>query len=282
LSQDSNSSSIVSSCPYNWSEEAGCQIATAISPDAKRLRLTLDNRRFAPDNPRVARVVLEQAGRIFVSPEGRVAALDGVSLAVESGELLLLSGPSGSGKTTLLRVIAGLETLSEGQLYFDGKDMVEVPPHMRNVAMVFQNPALYPHMTARQNMEFGLRLRGIPARERSRRVDEAAELLGIRDLLNRRPSQISGGQCQRVALGRAWVRRPDVFLLDEPFTSLETSLRAELRQHVRALQSTVRATTILVSHDPEDLLEFGGRIALLQQGKLAQVGNVRELREAPG
>jgi multiple sugar transport system ATP-binding protein len=226
----------------------------------------------------VARVVIEKASRAFGPATTRVCALDEIDLSIGSGELLLLTGPSGSGKTTLLRAIAGLEPLDSGDIFFDGKSMAAVPPHLRNVAMVFQDPALYPHMTVGQNLEFGLKLRKCAAAERSRRISEVADVLGIAPLLDRRPAELSGGQRQRVALGRAWVRRPDVFLLDEPFSSLQTPLRAELRQHLRTLQSSVKATTLLVSHDPEDLAGFEGRIAVMHAGKIVQITGASELR----
>jgi multiple sugar transport system ATP-binding protein len=233
------------------------------------------------NNPCVAQVVLTKATKLFETTSGSSVALDHVDLVVDSGELLLLTGPSGSGKTTLLRLIAGLERPTDGKVQIGGADMADVPPHARNVAMVFQNPALYPHMTVRQNIEFGLKLRGCAHQERSRRISEISELLCISDLLGRRPAQLSGGQAQRVALARAWVRRPDVFLLDEPFASLEPAMRAQLRNHVLSIQASLRATTVLVSHDPADIAGFGGRIALVRSGKLVQIGKLADFRSGP-
>lgn len=226
------------------------------------------------------RIVIEQAIKTFPGLCVRPALAVG-SLAIEDGEMLVLAGPSGAGKTTLLRVVAGLERLTSGRVSFDGVNMEKVPPRDRNVAMVFQNPALFPHMTVFENIAFALKLRGCPTAERERRVREISTELGIQENLERMPSELSGGQAQRVALGRALVRRPAVLLLDEPFSNLHPALCAELRELVCRIYKAVRATVIWSTHSQADIFQLGARVALLNEGKLEQVGSIREMRQAP-
>lgn len=228
----------------------------------------------------MSRITFEQAGKIFPGDLGR-PALDRLDLEIGNGELLVLAGPSGAGKTTLLRLIAGLESLTSGWLRFDGQPMENVPARDRNVAMVFQTPALYPHMTAFENMAFGLKLRGCPRREREQRVRDMSERLGIGGLLARRPAELSGGQAQRVALGRALVRRPEALLLDEPFSNLDPALCDEFRELVRALHNAVGCTTIWSTHHTSDIFKLPARVALLREGRLEQVGTIGELRRNP-
>lgn len=190
-------------------------------------------------------------------------------------------GPSGSGKTTLLRLIAGLETPEGGTVRLAGRDLAGVPPATRDVAMVFQNLALYPHLTARENLAFGLRLRRVPYEEIRERVRRMAERLGLTDCLHRRPGELSGGQRQRVALGRALIRRPAVLLLDEPFAQLDAPLRRELRVELRRLHAEWRCATLLVTHDPAEALALGDRVAVLRAGRIVQLAVPAELQARP-
>src|SRR5262245_8209447 len=193
-------------------------------------------------------------------------ALEGVDLDVAPGELLALVGPSGSGKTTLLRLIAGLETPTTGSIRVGGKNLAGVPPHKRNVALVFQNLALYQHLSVRNNLAFGLIHTGVEKRETEKRVVQAAEMLGIGHLLDRYPAELSGGEQQRVALGRAIVRRPTALLLDEPLSSLDAPVRRVLRRELKRLQREVGVPTIYVTHDQNEALLLGDRIAVLDHG----------------
>ncbi len=218
-------------------------------------------------------------------PNGVVAVRE-LSLDVSPGELLALVGPSGCGKTTTLRLIAGLEEPTSGRVCLNGHDVRGVPPRRRNLALVFQRPALYPHLSVRDNLAFGLRLRqGLwPWRKRGEidaRVRETADLLGLGDVLGRRPDQLSGGQQQRVALGRAVVRRAPLWLLDEPLASLDAPLRAELRGELHLLRRRLGATMILVTHDQADALALGDRVAVLAEGELQQAGSPRDVYEHP-
>ena len=207
--------------------------------------------------------------------------LKGVDLDVLSGEFLVMVGPSGCGKTTLLRCIAGLEQLDSGVIEMDGRRVNEVSPRDRDVAMVFQSYALYPHMTVRENMEFGLTLRKFDRAEVVSRVQEAAHLLELTPLLDRKPKALSGGQRQRVAMGRAIVRRPKVFLFDEPLSNLDTSLRVQMRGELARLHQQLKATMIYVTHDQVEAMTLATRVAVFNQGVLQQVGAPLELYNAP-
>jgi multiple sugar transport system ATP-binding protein len=208
-------------------------------------------------------------------------ALCDLSLRVEAGELVVLTGPSGCGKTTTLRLIAGLESPTSGTIRLGGADLAKLSPHERNVAMVFQNHALYPHLTVEANMGFGLAVRGVSATERARRVREAARKLEIEDLLGRRPHELSGGQRQRVALGRALVREPAVFLLDEPLASLDVPLRQALRAQVRQLQRRLGVPTVYVTHDQEEAMSLADRLVVLREGRLLAEGPPQMLYQRP-
>lgn len=208
-------------------------------------------------------------------------ALEGINLKLEPGELLTVVGPSGSGKTTLLRIIAGLDEPDTGALALDGQPLSALPAQQRDMAMVFQNGALYPHMTARENLAFGLKLRKVASQEIARRVNETAEWLGLRDCLDRRPAALSGGQRQRVALGRAMARRPMVFLLDEPLSNLDPQTRVELRREIARLHRETGITMVYVTHDHEEALALGDRVAVLRAGRLQQVASPREIYERP-
>ncbi len=204
---------------------------------------------------------------------GTTRAVDGVDLDVADGELLVLVGPSGSGKTTLLRLIAGLDTPAAGTIRLGGEDLVGVPPHERNVALVFQHLALYSHLTVRENLEFG--------RKGTERTNEVAELLGIGQLLDRYPAELSGGEQQRVALGRAIVRQPAVLLMDEPLSSLDAPVRRGLRRELKRLQRQLGVPTIYVTHDPVEALILGDRIAVIDRGQLVQIGRPGEVCARP-
>jgi len=212
---------------------------------------------------------------------GAVEAVRELTLEVADGELMVLVGPSGSGKTTALRMLAGLEAVDGGRIEIDGRTVNDVAPRARDVAMVFQDYALYPQMTVRDNMAFGLRRRRLPRADIERRVTETCETLGLRELLDRRPRELSGGQQQRVALGRALVREPSVLLMDEPLSNLDAQLRVQARGEIRRLQRDVGTTTIYVTHDQVDALTLGDRVAVINAGALEQVGTPEQLYDAP-
>lgn len=238
--------------------------------------------RAALDNRAVARVELRNVSKSFPGSAGPdVCAVARMTLAVAAGELLALVGPSGCGKTTTLRLIAGLEAPDAGEVALDGKVVNGVAPKDREVAMVFQRDALLPHLTAAQNLAFGLELRRVPRPEISQRVTELAVKLGLTDCLARKPGELSGGQRQRVALGRALVRQPKVLLLDEPFANLDAPLRRELRRELLRLHHEQNLTTILVTHDRAEALALGQRVAVMHQGRLEQLATPAELRAKP-
>jgi len=216
----------------------------------------------------MARVEIEQVSKIYDSD---VLAIDDVSLTIEDGEFLVLVGPSGCGKSTLLRMIAGLESITGGTIRIGERVVNEVPPKDRNIAMVFQNYALYPHMTVFDNMAFGLKLRKYNKDEIKQRVNEAAELLGLQDFLQRKPKALSGGQRQRVAVGRAIVRKPDVFLFDEPLSNLDAKLRVQMRIEITKLQQRLGITAVYVTHDQVEAMTMGDRIAIINKGEIQQV-----------
>ena len=203
------------------------------------------------------------------------------NLLVNDGELLVLVGGSGSGKSTILRMLAGLEEVTSGKILIDGRDVTNVPPGQRDVAMVFQDYGLYPHMSVRENLSLGLRIRRIPAQEIDRRVTWAAGILGLDPLLDRRPKQLSGGQRQRVAMGRAMVREPSVFLFDEPLSNLDAALRAQMRIEIGSLQRRLATTTVYVTHDQVEAMTLGDRIVVLADGRIQQVGRPIDLYRAP-
>jgi multiple sugar transport system ATP-binding protein len=213
--------------------------------------------------------------------DGGVTAVDDLDLTTTEGEYLVLLGPSGCGKTTLLRLIAGLEQPTSGQVLIGGQDVVGLPPRARRIAMVFQSYALYPHKTARRNIEFPLKAQGVPPAERPAKVEWAAGLLGIGALLDRRPRHLSGGERQRVALARALVREPSVFLLDEPLSNLDAKLRATARDDLKQFQRRVGTTTVYVTHDQVEAMGLGDRIAVMSGGRIRQVGTPREVYHEP-
>jgi len=208
-------------------------------------------------------------------------AVDGLSLSVEAGEVVSLVGPSGCGKSTTLRMIAGLDRPDSGSIRIGGREVVSLPPQSRDVAMVFQGFALYPHMTAQEIMEFPLKMRKVPAAERERAVRQAADLLNISPLLGRVPAQLSGGEQQRVAMGRAIVRQPQVFLFDEPLSNLDAALRSELRVELKKLLGRLEATALYVTHDQVEAMTLSDRICVLNRGKLEQIDPPRRIYEAP-
>jgi ABC-type sugar transport system ATPase subunit len=227
--------------------------------------------------PRPASVRFEQVRKRF----GATEVVRGIDLEVAAGECLVLLGPSGCGKTTLLRLVAGLETPDAGRILIDGRPVESVRPHERDVAMVFQNYALYPHMTAFQNVAFPLTSRGAAADEIDRRVREAARRLEIEAFLDRRPAELSGGQQQRVALARALVRNPSVFLMDEPLSNLDAQLRVHTRTELKRLQQELGTTTLYVTHDQGEAMTLGTRVALLRGGAVEQVGPPLDLYRRP-
>ncbi len=208
-------------------------------------------------------------------------AVDDVSLEVADGEFMVLVGPSGCGKSTLLRMIAGLEAITTGGVLIDGRDVTYAPSKDRNLAMVFQNYALYPHMTVRKNLGFGLKLRRTPKAEIAAKVADVATMLGLDDLLDRKPAQLSGGQRQRVAMGRALVRQPQAFLMDEPLSNLDAKLRVTMRAELARLHAEVGTTTIYVTHDQIEAMTLGQRVAVLRGGVLQQVDSPTELFHRP-
>jgi multiple sugar transport system ATP-binding protein len=225
----------------------------------------------------MAKVVLENLTKLFKN----VVAVKNLTLEVNDKEFLVLVGPSGCGKTTALRLIAGLEEVTEGEIHIDGRLVNDVSPKDRDIAMVFQNYALYPHMTVFDNMAFGLKLRKFPRDEIRRRVHQAAEMLGLMRLLNRKPKELSGGERQRVALGRAIVREPKVFLMDEPLSNLDAKLRVQTRAELIKLHRRLGITTIYVTHDQVEAMTMGDRIAVLNNGVMHQVDNPMNLYNRP-
>src|SRR4029077_3094565 len=212
---------------------------------------------------------------------GAVTAVDDVSLEIADGEFLVLVGPSGCGKSTLLRMLAGLEEVTSGRIEIGDRDVTDLAPRSRDIAMVFQTYALYPHMTVRQNMGYGLKARRTPKPEITRRVDEVAELLGLAELLDRRPAQLSGGQRQRVAMGRAIVRQPQAFLLDEPLSNLDAKLRVGMRASLAQLHQRLGVTTVYVTHDQTEAMTLGQRVAVMRDGRIQQIARPKDLYERP-
>jgi multiple sugar transport system ATP-binding protein len=208
-------------------------------------------------------------------------AVDDLSLEIADGEFMVLVGPSGCGKTTALRLVAGLEDLSAGEIRIGALPVQDLPPRRRDVAMVFQNYALYPHMNVFENMAFGLRSRRVPKREAARRVDDAGRILDLGDLMRRRPGQLSGGQRQRVAMGRAIVREPQAFLMDEPLSNLDAKLRVQMRAEISRLQRELDATTIYVTHDQVEAMTMGDRVAVMRRGRLQQCAPPQALYDRP-
>lgn len=225
----------------------------------------------------MAAVTLRQVRKVF----GKVEVIHGVDLTFQDGEFVVLVGPSGCGKSTLLRMIAGLESVTDGKIDIGGKIVNDLPPRDRDIAMVFQDYALYPHKTVYENMGFGLKMRGSPASEIESRVKEAAEVLQIGHLLDRRPGQLSGGQRQRVAMGRAIVRRPKVFLFDEPLSNLDAQLRAEVRIEIKKLHQRFGTTIVYVTHDQVEAMTLAERIAVLKGGHLEQFASPDDIYNRP-
>ena len=212
---------------------------------------------------------------------GSTHILHGVEIDIPDGEFVVLVGPSGCGKSTLLRMVAGLEEITKGEIAIGGRVVNQVPPKDRDIAMVFQNYALYPHMTVRQNIGYGMKVRGVPEAERNRLIDEAARVLGLQALLDRRPKQLSGGQRQRVAIGRAIVRQPDVFLFDEPLSNLDAKLRIEMRSEIKQLHRRLQNTVVYVTHDQVEAMTLADRVVVMHQGRIEQAAPPLELYERP-
>ncbi|CAH2400287.1 MULTISPECIES: ABC transporter ATP-binding protein [Mesorhizobium] len=226
----------------------------------------------------MAEVILENICKIYGN---NFRAIDQLNLSVEDGEFLILVGPSGCGKSTALRMIAGLEDITSGSLRIGGVDVVDMPPKDRDIAMVFQSYALYPHMTVSENIAFSMRLAGKPKAERKKRVDEIAKTLQLTSLLDSKPANLSGGQRQRVAMGRAMVREPAAFLMDEPLSNLDAKLRVQMRAEITSLQKQLGVTTIYVTHDQIEAMTMGDRVAVLKGGVLQQVDTPKRLYESP-
>jgi multiple sugar transport system ATP-binding protein len=226
----------------------------------------------------MAEIVLERLTKVYSDGTEAVTGLD---LEVGTGEFVVFVGPSGCGKTTALRMVAGLETITSGNVKIDGRVVNDLPPKDRDIAMVFQNYALYPHMNAYRNMGFALKMRGLPKDEIDRRVREAARILGLTDSLQKKPRTLSGGQRQRVAMGRAIVRNPQAFLMDEPLSNLDAKLRVEMRAEIARIQRDLGVTTVYVTHDQTEAMTMGDRVAVMRGGLLQQVAGPKELYERP-
>ena len=227
----------------------------------------------------MATVSFKDATRVY--PGADHPAVNKLNLEIGDGEFMVLVGPSGCGKSTSLRMLAGLEDVNSGSVWIGDRDVTDLPPKDRDIAMVFQNYALYPHMTVAENMGFALKMAGVNKDERDRRVKEAADLLGLTDLLARKPKNLSGGQRQRVAMGRAIVRNPQVFLMDEPLSNLDAKLRVQTRTQIAALQSRLGVTTVYVTHDQVEAMTMGDRVAVMKDGLLQQVDSPLALYDRP-
>jgi multiple sugar transport system ATP-binding protein len=226
----------------------------------------------------MAQIVLDHVEKAYA---GGVRAVDDLSLDIADGEFMVLVGPSGCGKSTALRSIAGLEEITGGTIQIGGRVVNDLPPKDRDIAMVFQNYALYPHMTVEQNLAFGLQLRKTPKDEIKRRTDEAAKMLGLEPYLKRKPAALSGGQRQRVAMGRPIVREPQAFLMDEPLSNLDAKLRVSMRASLNQLHERLGVTTVYVTHDQVEAMTLGSRVCVLRDGRLQQVGTPQYLFEQP-
>jgi multiple sugar transport system ATP-binding protein len=230
----------------------------------------------------MGRLELNDLMKVFDSGDNEIVAVDNLNITIDDGEFLVLVGPSGCGKSTTLRCIAGLETASSGQILLDDREITHLKPKERDMAMVFQNYALYPHMTVRKNISYGLKVTTeLSKDEINGRVEETAELLEISDLLGKKPSELSGGQQQRVALGRAIIREPEVFLMDEPLSNLDAKLRTTMRTEIQQLQQEMGVTTVYVTHDQTEAMTMGDYIAVLDDGKLQQLGTPLECYHKP-
>ena len=229
----------------------------------------------------MAAIVLEGVSKHWATAEGRVHAVDRISFSLDEGTLNVLLGPSGCGKSTTLRLIAGLEIADGGTIRIAGRDVTSLPPSQRNISMVFQSYALFPHLTVAENILFGLRVRKVAPAECDARLKDIADLLGLSALLNRKPGQLSGGQQQRVALGRAIIARTPVCLMDEPLSNLDAQLRAEMRQEIRALQQKLGITMVYVTHDQVEAMSMADRVILLNGGRIEQNGTPVDLYETP-
>lgn len=226
----------------------------------------------------MAQVSLKDVCKVFT---GNVPAVNKVNLGIENKEFMVLVGPSGCGKSTTLRMIAGLEEITSGDIYIGNRRVNDVPAKDRDIAMVFQNYALYPHMTVEENMSFGLKLRRLPKQEIAQRVNEAAEILGIKRLLKRKPRELSGGERQRVAVGRAIVRKPMVFLFDEPLSNLDAKMRVQMRTEIHKLHIRLQTTIIYVTHDQTEAMTMGDRIAVMKDGVISQLGDPIDVYDHP-
>ena len=226
----------------------------------------------------MAQIELESLTKVY---PGGVVAVDDVSLRIGDGEFVCLVGPSGCGKSTLLRMVAGLEEVTGGRIEIGGRDVTDLAPRLRDVAMVFQTYALYPHMSVRQNIGYGLKVRRTPKAETRRRVEKVASLLGLEDMLERRPAQLSGGQRQRVAMGRAIVREPKAFLMDEPLSNLDAKLRVGMRASLAQLHARLGVTTVYVTHDQTEAMTLGQRVAVMRDGRILQVDTPQRLYREP-
>ena len=231
----------------------------------------------AVTTPRGATVELSNVVKNYAGQR----ALDGISLSMQPGEFVALLGPSGCGKTTALRALSGLEQVDAGSIRIDGEDVVDVPVNRRDIGMVFQSYSLFPHLSAKDNVEFGLRMRRVDAAERRRRATETLELVGLAHLAGRYAHQLSGGQQQRVALARALVTRPRVLLLDEPLSALDAKVRVQLREEIRRIQTELGITTLFVTHDQEEALAVADRVAVMREGRIEQIGSPEDLYTSP-
>jgi multiple sugar transport system ATP-binding protein len=229
----------------------------------------------------VARVRLEHVTKRFGEGDEEVAAVDDVTIDIDDGEFMILLGPSGCGKSTLLRMVAGLEDPTAGEVYIGDRMVNDVPPKHRDIAMVFQSYALYPHKTVRANIEFPMKVRGVRKAERAAEADRAAESLGLSDFMKRKPGQLSGGQRQRVALARAIVRRPAAFLMDEPLSNLDAKLRGDTRTELVDLHRRLESTFVYVTHDQVEAMTMGSRVAILNKGRLEQLGTPQDVYDRP-
>src|SRR6266700_4116205 len=244
---------------------------------------TADGARQRADRSRnsMSAIAVENISKHWTTASGRIRGVDGISFALDEGTLNVLLGPSGCGKSTTLRLVAGLDHTDSGRIVIGGRDVTRLPPARRNIAMVFQSYALFPHLTVAENIVFGLRVRRVANADRDRRLQRVADLLGLSALLDRKPSQLSGGQQQRVALGRAFISEAPVCLMDEPLSNLDAQLRQEMRQEIRGLQRELGITMVYVTHDQVEAMTMADRVILLSGGEIVQNGSPSELYETP-